>query len=152
MSDSDNLVMHSPDSLMLTSTALDVLRRGVEGKTASGARRMVSLKPEEADALLSLVGDLFLGTCDWGDCERLAVDTRAEHEDAERVPVCIQHSEPYALLEAEHAALMSMVEKAASTLRRIAECETDEELAALGPITEAERTLKAMREIGGFDR
>lgn len=151
MSDSDNLVMHSPDSLMLTSTALDVLRRGVEGKTASGARRMVSLKPEEADALLSLVGDLFLGTCDWGDCERLAVDTRAEHEDAERVPVCIQHSEPYALLEAEHAALMSMVEKATSLLRDWAELDDDEIPSAAELRGTAKYTLKAMREIGGIE-
>lgn len=151
MSDSDNLVMHSPDSLMLTSTALDVLRRGVEGKTASGARRMVSLKPEEADALLSLVGDLFLGTCDWGDCERLAVDTRAEHEDAERVPVCIQHSEPYALLEAEHAALMSMVEKATSLLRDWAELDDDEIPSAADLRGTAKYTLKAMREIGGIE-
>lgn len=130
----DHLVMHTPDSLMNTSLALDTLRHGVEAKTASGARAMVSLRPAEADALLSYIDDLALGTCDWGDCDRLAVDTRAEHEDAERVPVCIQHSEPYAMLEAEHATLSSMVEKAASVLRRIVECETDEELAALGTI------------------
>lgn len=96
--------------------AIEVLRRQIQQRTASGARRMVSLRPDEAESLLSLIDDFFLGTCDWGDCDRLAVDTRFDH-DKGSLPVCVQHSLPYALWEAEDAKLMSMVEKAASTLR-----------------------------------
>lgn len=56
-----------------------------------------------------------------------------------------------AMVEAEHAMLTSMVEKAASTLRELADLEGDE--LDIDPDVirgMARRTLKAMREIGGF--
>ena len=54
-------------------------------------------------------------------------------------------------LRAEHATLMSMVEKAASTLRDFAEEGDDDDPVDAGIRQKAKRTLKAMREIGGFD-
>lgn len=59
-----------------------------------------------------------------------------------------------AMVEAELATLASMVEKAASTLRELADLEGDDGV-GLDPDairSMARRTLKAMREIGGFDR
>lgn len=101
---------------------------------------------------LETIADLELGTCDWGDCDRLAVDTRYHDQEAPNpLPVCVQHSEPYALLEAEHATLMSMVEKAASTLRDFAEDGDDDDPVDAGIRQQAKRTLKAMREIGGLN-
>lgn len=132
------------------SLAIEVLRRQIQQRTASGARRMVSLRPDEAESLLSLIDDFFLGTCDWGDCDRLAVDTRFDH-DKGPLPVCVQHSLPYALLEAEHAKLMSMVEKAASTLRELADMDDEGSPRLMVCAGEAKRTLKAMREIGGIE-
>jgi len=122
------------------------------------ARLNSSLSDEEADALVDTlnageaVREVFLGTCDWGDCDRLAVTTRSENEDAPHaLPVCIQHSEEYVLVEREHAALVSMVEKAASTLRQFAEAGDEDDPVDAGIRQDAKRTLKAMREIGGFD-
>mgnify|MGYP003424373837 FL=1 len=66
------------------------------------------------------------------------------------VEVALRRAE---MVEAEHATLMSMVEKAASTLREFADFDADDNLKHPVAVVRAraKRTLKAMREIGGFD-
>lgn len=54
--------MTTESSFADQSLAIEAIRRQVQLKTASGARQMVCLRPDEADSLLDLIDDFFLGT------------------------------------------------------------------------------------------
>ena len=99
------------------------------------------------------LGVVGLGECDREGCERLAIDTRREVSGGPVLQVCGKHTVVYESLEAEHAMLMSMVEKAANTLRQLADFDPDDKLAHPGAVVQAiaKRALTAMREIGGLD-
>lgn len=98
-----------------------------------GGRAMVIMTPEEWDILygylIDIDPDVALATAGQDD------DPRASRAN---------------LVEAEHSMLMSMVEKAASTLRDLADMDDEGSPRLMVIAAEAKRTLKAMREIGGM--
>lgn len=79
----------------------------------------------------------------------LAQEQRAEAAEQER-DEAVARAE---MVEAEHATLMSMTEKAASVLREFADFDPDERLAHPVAVVQAKanRALRALREIAGLE-